>query len=119
MELTTIAETLGNLHLENSHMTDSVFYGIFKKMLKGYPPKKKAFIIFGEIVRSASVKAGQSVQLSFKLEDDYTHKIILQQNYIGKVEIVLARFLKPPRDSEDTNPRVKLFLDRQPYHAMA
>ena len=51
MELTTIAEALGNLYLENDYVKVGVFCGIFKKMLKGYPPKKKAFIMFGEIVQ--------------------------------------------------------------------
>ena len=83
MELTTIAEALGNLYLENDYVKVDVICGIFKKMLKGYPPKKKAFIMFGEIVQWGSVKPGQFVQLSFKSKDDSTHKIILQQNYIG------------------------------------
>ena len=118
MELTTIAEALGKLHLENAYVNDYVFYGIFKNMLEGYLSKKKAFIMFGMIMRSGSVKPGQSVQLSFKLEDNFTHKIILQQNYIGKVEVTLARSLKPSRDSEDTISKVKMFGNRQPYHAI-
>ena len=50
---------------------------------------------------------GHSMKLSLQLEDEYTHKIILQQKYHEKVEVVLAQ-----------SSRVKLFENRQIYHAM-
>ena len=99
MELTTIACASSNLHLENDYM----FYRYFKIAFKAYCLQNKAFIMLRETVRPGRVKPGQSIQLSPPLKDDYTHQIILQQNYKGKEEITLARFLKPLRDSEDNS----------------
>ena len=73
-----------------------VFSAIFRKMLKGHPLEKKAFIMRGEILQAEAFKPGQKSQLALQLEDDYTDKIIVHQKYMKKVIIVLAQYLFPP-----------------------
>ena len=115
IDLESIAKALGRLDLENK----ALFYGIYSTLLKQHPLKKKAFIVRGEIVRSDGVKPYHGVQLAMQLEENYTHNIILQEKYVTKVEVALAKYLKPPRNHTEAIQRVRLFTERQPYHVMA
>ena len=72
----------------------------------------------GEIVRSDGVKPGHGLQLQLQLEDDYTHNIIMKEKYMSKVEVALARYLKPPKDRKNTFPRVRLLINKHPSHVM-
>ena len=57
------------------------------------------------------------MKLSLQLEDEYTQKMILQQKYREKMEVVLTRYLEPPKHGKDGSSSVNLFENRQtlPY----
>ena len=93
MQLQEIAKDLANLDLENKER----FCEIVDQLLKDHPMERGVFILRGEIVHSQGVKPGHSMQLSLQLEVEYTHKMILQQKYCEKVEVVLAWYLEPPK----------------------
>ena len=70
-------------------------------------------------MRSHGVEPGHAMQLLLQLEDEYTHKMILEQKFREKEEVVLVRYLEPPKHGKDGTSRFNLFEKRQHYHAMA
>ena len=66
-------------------------------------------------MRSHGVEPGHSMQLLLQLEDEYTHKMILEQKFREKEEVVLVRYLEPPKHGKDGTSRFNLFEKRQHY----
>ena len=84
MQLQEIAKNLANLDLENKER----FCEIVDQLLKDHPMERGVFILRGEIVQSQGVKPRHVMQLLLQLEVEYTHKMILQQKYCEKMEVV-------------------------------